>query len=66
MADARARVSVSCAAVAVRPSLPSLCTQVESCEPPVGGLDALVTQLNTDNDFALFVRAMRKKFKALC
>ena len=39
---------------------------VESCEPPVPGMDVLVKQLNTDNDFASFVRAMRKQFKALC
>ena len=38
---------------------------VESCEPPVSGMDELVTQLNTNNDFAAFVRAMRKRFKAL-
>ena len=40
-------------------------TQVESCEPPVMGMDELVTQLNTNNDFAAFVRAMRKRFKAI-
>ena len=34
--------------------------------PPVPGMDVLVKQLNTDNDFASFVRAMRKQFKALC
>ena len=38
---------------------------VESCEPAVGGMDELVEQLNRDNDFAKFVRAMRKRFKAL-
>ena len=38
---------------------------VESCDPPVQGMDELITQLNTNNDFAAFVRAMRKRFKAL-
>ena len=36
---------------------------VESCEPAVRGMDALLTQLNTDNDFSAFVRSMRKGFK---
>ena len=40
--------------------------QVESCEPAVHNMEELVTQLNTSNDFAAFVRAMRKRFKALC
>ena len=38
---------------------------VESCEPPVPGLDELRERLNADNDFARFVREMRKRFKAL-
>ena len=39
---------------------------VESCEPPLQGLDELVGALNTNNDFSTFVRQLRKKFKALC
>ena len=39
---------------------------VESCEPPVAGMDELVDALNKDNDFSLFVRQMRKRFKQLC
>ena len=38
---------------------------LQACEPAVSGMDALVTTLNTSNDFAAFVRAMRKRFKAL-
>jgi len=39
---------------------------VESCEPPVAGMDELIDTLNTDNDFSAFVRQMRKRFKQLC
>jgi hypothetical protein len=54
-------------AARARPTLRVLCdrAQVESCEPAVSGMGELVTQLNTNNDFAAFVRAMRKRFKAL-
>jgi kinetochore protein Spc25 len=38
---------------------------VESCEPAVPGIDELIQTLNSDNDFSAFVRAMRKRFKAL-
>jgi hypothetical protein len=38
---------------------------VESCEPPLDGLDGLIETLNTGNDFSAFVRSMRKRFKAL-
>ena len=39
---------------------------VESCEPPVAGMESLIEALNTNNDFSAFVRAMRRRFKALC
>ena len=41
-------------------------SQVESCEPAVSNMHELISQLNEKNDFAAFVRAMRKRFKAMC
>ncbi len=38
---------------------------VESCEPTVPQLDALLASLNKGNDFSRFVRDMRKQFKSL-
>ena len=38
---------------------------VESCEPAVAAIDELIGHLNSNNDFSAFVRAMRKRFKAL-
>ena len=39
--------------------------QVDSCDPPVEGVDEMLRELNTNNDFSLFVRRMRAKFKAI-
>ena len=38
---------------------------VTNCEPDVAALPALVDGLNASNDFGVFVRAMRREFKAL-
>lgn len=34
------------------------------CDPPLNNTDDLVHELNTSNDFSLFVRRMRRSFKA--
>lgn len=39
---------------------------VDSCEPPIAGLEGLVADLNASNDFSAFVQTMRRKFKELC
>lgn len=36
---------------------------IVNCEPWVGEVDALLTELNRTNSFCNFVRSMRKKFK---
>jgi Tfp pilus assembly protein PilN len=38
---------------------------VQTCEPSVPNLPALVSQLNSSNDFSQFVRKLRQEFKAL-
>ena len=35
------------------------------CDPPLNNTDELVDELNTSNDFSLFVRRMRRSFRAL-
>ena len=35
------------------------------CDPPLNNTDELVDELNASNDFSLFVRRMRRSFKAL-
>lgn len=39
--------------------------EVEGCDPPVPGLDALIKELNAANDFSRFVQLMRQRFKQL-
>lgn len=39
--------------------------RVTKCTPAVAGLDALLTELNTTNNFSQFVQAMRRSFVAL-
>ncbi|KAJ3445058.1 kinetochore protein spc25-related [Anaeramoeba flamelloides] len=39
---------------------------VEECDPILPSLKELVNNLNKTNDFSLFVRKMRKKFKETC
>ena len=39
---------------------------VEDVAPAVPGLELMVAQLNTSNNFAAFVKGMRAQFKALC
>jgi len=36
---------------------------VKNCMPEVQGLEDMVHQLNTTNNFSKFVRSMRKSFK---
>eukprot|EP00912_Choanoflagellata_sp_UC4_P002457 UC4_evm1s1556 len=40
--------------------------KIPSCSPAVDGISTLLTTLNTNNDFAAFVRSMRTKFKDYC
>lgn len=39
---------------------------VEDINPPVGSIQDAISALNSNNDFSLFVKRMRKKFQALC
>mmetsp|Transcript_5066 Transcript_5066/g.12998 ORF Transcript_5066/g.12998 Transcript_5066/m.12998 type:complete len:232 (-) Transcript_5066:190-885(-) len=39
---------------------------VEQVHPGVGSVQDLLDDLNASNDFSLFVRSMRKRFRALC
>jgi hypothetical protein len=36
--------------------------EVDEVNPPIAGVDVLLTELNTNNDFSRFVQLMRKKF----
>lgn len=38
---------------------------IPACEPAVASLPSLVAALNASNDFARFVQAMRREFKAI-
>ena len=40
--------------------------EVTVCEPNIEKLSVLIKDLNASNDFALFVRSVRKEFKAMC
>lgn len=47
------------------PAPPSLHPAVQSCEPAVAGMQALLVQLNAGGSFSAFVRCMRREFQAL-
>ena len=40
--------------------------EVTVCEPSIEKLSVLIKDLNASNDFAVFVRSVRKEFKAMC